>query len=251
MTRRTGVQPARARRAGLPRRAAHAPVRDLHHAAHPRQGAEHQAQLRVALRGRRVARRSTALIQPRETTREGRRPERTVYEITAAGVDGARGLAGRAALDARARVHLARGRALADAGPAARRGRRACSTHAPSGCGCELRAVDADARSSRAMGLPELFVVESHVPEAHAAGRARRSSTELAARIRSDDARRHRPSGGACTSCAPRGMSFEEIIADPVGHLGEEARAAAARERLKHPRPVRQHRPGAITRAGP
>ena len=37
------------------------------------------------------------LITPRETTREGRRPERTVYEITAAGVDRVRGLAGRAA----------------------------------------------------------------------------------------------------------------------------------------------------------
>ena len=32
-----------------------APVRDLHDAAHPRQGAEHQAQLRLAVLGRRVA----------------------------------------------------------------------------------------------------------------------------------------------------------------------------------------------------
>ena len=31
--------------------------------------------------------------------------------------------------------------------------------------------------------------------------------------------------GGGCTSCAHQGMTFEEIMADPVGHLGEEARA--------------------------
>ena len=44
------------------------------------------------------------LIEPRETVREGRRPERTVYAITEAGVERARGLARRAAVHAGARV---------------------------------------------------------------------------------------------------------------------------------------------------
>ena len=70
------------------------------------------------------------LITSRATTREGRRPERTVYEITEAGAERVRGLARRAAVHAGARVHLAGGRAVADGRAAAGRGgpaaRRPC-----------------------------------------------------------------------------------------------------------------------------
>ena len=40
------------------------------------------------------------------------------------------------------------------------------------------------------------------------------------------------------------GTSFEEIMADPVGHLGEEGAALQSRSDAENPWPVRQHRQG-------
>ena len=53
-------------------------------AAPPQQGGEHQAQLRLAVRRGRVAGKK-GLVHAGETRREGNRPERTIYELTAAG----------------------------------------------------------------------------------------------------------------------------------------------------------------------
>ena len=69
MTRRRVSNPLALAVPGLPHREAHAPLRDLHDAAHPRQGEEHQAQLRLALRRRRVAAEARADRRPRDHPR--------------------------------------------------------------------------------------------------------------------------------------------------------------------------------------
>ena len=186
-----GVEPAGSRRAGLPHRAADAPVRDLDDAAHPRQGAEHQAQLRLALRGRRVAAEARADHGAGDDP-GGTAPRAHRLRDHRGRGRGVRGLAGRAALDAGAGVHLARGRPVADAGPAAGRGRPGCSTSGPTGCGCELRAAGRRARRSAAELRPARPVRSSRA----ATGRpcsppSSSSSTELAAEHPLRQLRRH------------------------------------------------------------
>ena len=95
-------------------------------------------------------------LQKHGLIRRARRPARAAgpsarsTRSPQAGVDGVRGLARRTAVDAGARVHLARGRAVADARPAARRGRAGCSTTAPSGCASSCaRSTPADAVARR------------------------------------------------------------------------------------------------------
>ena len=94
------------------------------------------------------------LITSRETTREGRRPERTVYEITAAGVGRVRGLAGRADLHPGARLHLARGRPVAHARVCRRTRWRACSRTARSRCASRSAGSTRPSRSPPRSGCP-------------------------------------------------------------------------------------------------
>ena len=162
------------------------------------------------------------LITARETTREGRRPERTVYEITAAGVDEFEDwLAELLSTPARDFTSLEAGLSLMPGLPPDEVARllddRAVRLRS------EVRAVDAELAESAAMHLPELFVVEStyrrHMLQAELA-----FVTELAESIRSSAfpgtktwRRLHELVAG--------GTSFEEISADPVGYLGEEGAA--------------------------
>ena len=162
------------------------------------------------------------LVAARETTREGRRPERTVYEITRAGVEEFEDwLAELLSTPVRDFTSLEAGLSLMPGLPPDEVARllddRCVKLRS------ELRALDAELAEAAAMRLPELFVVEStyrrHMLQAELA-----FVTDLAETIRSSAfpgtktwRRLHELIAG--------GMSFEEILADPVGHLGEEAAA--------------------------
>ena len=145
------------------------------------------------------------LIAARETTRDGRRPGAHGLRDHRGRLRGVRGLAGRAAVDAGPRLHLARGRALADAGAAARRGRRGCSTQRAA----KLRMRAAGARRRRSAYARELGAARhSSRREPRTGGACCQAELDFVHRL----AERHplrtrsaaRPSGGACTSCAPR-----------------------------------------------
>src|SRR5918912_1431670 len=100
------------------------------------------------------------LISSRETTREGRRPERTVYEITESGVTEFEDwLAELLSTPVRDFTSLEAGLSLMPTLPPDEVARlldeRALKLRS------ELRALDATLAESEAMGLPELFLVES------------------------------------------------------------------------------------------
>ncbi len=159
------------------------------------------------------------LIAVRETTRDGRRPERTVYEITAAGYEEFEDwLAELLSTPVRDFTSLEAGLSLMPTLPPDEVARllddRAVKLRS------ELRAMDAELAEAEAMHLPALFVVEStyrrHMLQAELG-----FVTELAEGIRTASfpgtktwRKLHELVAG--------GTSFEEIMADPVGHLGEE-----------------------------
>jgi len=162
------------------------------------------------------------LITARETTRDGRRPERTVYEITGAGVEEFEDwLAELLSTPVRDFTSLEAGLSLMPGLPPDEVARLLEDR-----CGrlrSELRAMDAELAEAAAMHLPELFVIEStyrrHMLQAELA-----FVTELAQGIRSSAfpgtktwRRLHELVSG--------GTSFEEIMADPIGHLGDEGAA--------------------------
>ena len=162
------------------------------------------------------------LITARETSRDGRRPERTVYEITAAGVEEFEDwLAELLSTPVRDFTSLEAGLSLMPGLPPDEVARllddRSVKLRS------ELRAIDAELAEAEHLHLPALFVVESsyrgHMLRAELA-----FVTELAQGIRSSAfpgtktwRRLHELVAG--------GTSFEEIMADPVRYLGEEGRA--------------------------
>jgi len=162
------------------------------------------------------------LITARETTREGRRPERTVYEITRAGVDEFEDwLAELLSTPAHDYTSLEAGLSLMPGLPpdeVARLLEDRCVR-----LRSELRAVDAELAEAAEMKLPELFVVEStyrrHMLQAELG-----FVTELAGNIRSS-AFPGTKTWRRLHELVTGGTSFEEIMADPVGYLGEEGAA--------------------------
>src|SRR3954449_10453090 len=162
------------------------------------------------------------LITARETTREGRRPERTVYEITAAGQDEFEDwLAELLSTPVRDFTSLEAGLALMPGLPpdevARLLGERAGRLQ------MEIGALDASFAFAAEHKIPDLFLVE---------GRFRRTMltaeldfvTRLAEDIRSG------AFGGTAGwrrmhELRAEGISFEEVLRDPVTHLGEEGRA--------------------------
>lgn len=160
------------------------------------------------------------LIRARETTREGRRPERTVYEITQAGIAECEDwLAELLSMPVRDFTSLEAGLSLMpllEPDEVARlldgRAER---------LRIELRAIDAGHAEADALGLPELFVVESLYRRAILMAELD-FITSLTGRIRSNDfggttawRRMHELRG--------EGVSFGDVAADPVRYLGEEA----------------------------
>jgi len=161
-----------------------------------------------------------ALITTRETIREGRRPERTIYEITP---DGAAEfedwLAELLSTPVREFTSLEAGLSLIGGLPpdeVARLLEQRCER-----LRMELRALEAQHEVGTEMGLPEVFVVEGHYR--HAMLKAELDFViGVARRIRTAEfggtkmwARMH--------ELQAEGVSMEMIGNDPVHYLGEEA----------------------------
>jgi DNA-binding PadR family transcriptional regulator len=161
------------------------------------------------------------LITTRETTREGRRPERTVYEITPQGrAEFEDWLAELLSTPVREFTSLEAGLSLMPGLPpdeVARLLDQRCDA-----LRIELRGMEAAGEVAAEMGLPEIFAVESHYRHAMLTAELA-FVTDLVKRIRTEEL-----AGTAVWrrmhELFAEGMTFEQILADPVGHLGEEAR---------------------------
>jgi DNA-binding PadR family transcriptional regulator len=165
--------------------------------------------------------RKHGLIEAQESTRAGRRPERTVYAITPAGRDEFEDwLAELLSTPTREHLSLEAGLALMAGLPpdvvTRLLGNRADRLKV------ELRSLDAMHEQARGMGITDLFLVE---------GMFRREmlAAELAFVERLvDDLRTGRMPGvkgwARVHELRAQGVALEDILADPVKHLGEEGR---------------------------
>jgi len=159
------------------------------------------------------------LIASRETSREGRRPERTVYEITTAGVTEFEDwLAELLSTPVRDFTSLEAGLSLMP-GLAPDEVARLLDDRAEK-LRIELRAIDAALAFA---ALPDLFLVESLY---------RRSMLNAELDFVGTLAKDIRSSAFSGTKVWRRihelraeGLSFEEILGDPVSYVGEEGRA--------------------------
>ena len=162
-----------------------------------------------------------ALIRPRETTHDGKRPERTVYEITPAGTQEFEDwLAELLSTPARDFTSLEAGLSLMPGLPPDEVAR--LLTERAERLRTELRALDASLAAWAEMGLADIFLVEVHYRRSMLTAELEFVAT-LANDIRSSSF------AGTKTwrlihELRETGISFEEILSDPVGHLGEEGR---------------------------
>ncbi|MGZ4637959.1 MAG: PadR family transcriptional regulator [Actinomycetes bacterium] len=165
------------------------------------------------------------LIAPQETLRDSRRPERTVYTITEAGrAEFEDWLAELLSQPVKEFTSLEAGLSLMLGLPpdevARLLGERADRLQ------IELRKIDAMHDVATERGLPSIFLIESGFRRAMLAAELD-FVTQLTSDIRSGNL-----SGTHLWSriheLLAEGLSFEQIFADPVGHLGEEARVLAA-----------------------
>jgi DNA-binding PadR family transcriptional regulator len=164
------------------------------------------------------------LITARETTREGRRPERTVYEITPAGQDEFEDwLAELLSTPVRDFTSLEAGLSLMPGLPPDEVARLLAER--ADRLRIELRSLEGMFAETAEMGLPELVLVESRYRE-----HMLKSELDFVSRLARDIRAGTFPGTKIWSrihELRSEGMSFEEIFADPVGHLGEEARALA------------------------
>jgi DNA-binding PadR family transcriptional regulator len=161
------------------------------------------------------------LITARETTRAGRRPERTVYEITEAGVtEFEEWLADLLSTPVREYTSLEAGLSLMPGLPpddvAGLLNQRALRLRS------ELHTLDALHQEAARAGVPDLFLIE---------GRYRQAVLEAELAFVTDVARGIQDGSlpGVKTwrrihELRASGTAFEEILADPVRYLGEEGR---------------------------
>jgi DNA-binding PadR family transcriptional regulator len=164
------------------------------------------------------------LIAARETARAGRRPERTVYEITPAGTaEFEDWLAELLSTPVREFTSLEAGLSLMPGLPPddvarllARRAER---------LRVELRTLDAAHAESAELKLPELFLVESRFREAMLRAELDYLSG-LAAAIQ-DGSLSGVGVWRRIHELRAEGVTWEEITADPVRYLGEEGRLLA------------------------
>ena len=162
------------------------------------------------------------LISAREITRDGRRPERTVYEITGAGVEEFEDwLAELLSTPVRDFTSLEAGLSLMP-GPATGRG-RAVARGIGSGQARRRAACSWTPRLAEGGGHAAAGAVRRGEP--HTAGSC--SQAELAFVTEAGRGDPHPPFPGTKTwrklhELVAGGTSFEEIMADPVSHLGEE-----------------------------
>jgi DNA-binding PadR family transcriptional regulator len=164
------------------------------------------------------------LIRAQETTREGRRPERTVYAITESGLtEMEEWLADLLATPTREYTSLEAGLSLAGALPpddvAALLDKRTLALR------LELTALEKAGEIGDELGLPEVFSIESRYR--HALLQAELDFVgDLVSRIRNGTL------GGAklwrrMHELRSAGVGYDQMMSDPVGYLGEEAAALA------------------------
>lgn len=165
------------------------------------------------------------LIEAQETTREGRRPERTVYAITPAGVEEFEDwLAELLSTPVKEYLAFEAGLSLAAALPPDEVAR--LLDHRAERLRIEIRSMEAMHDVARERNLPELFLVESLYRLAMLAAELD-FVTKLVRDIRSGTL------GGAHVwrhmhELIGNGITMAEISADPVRYLGEEAAALLA-----------------------
>ena len=168
---------------------------------------------------------AAGLIRPRETVRDGKRPERTVYEITDAGHDEHEDwLSSLLGEPVREYHPLEAGLALLgglppDAVPGLLE-ERVLKLRV------ELASVAESFRISDELGVPEIFVVETQFREAMLRAELEFTAA-LAARIRTGEV------GGLSGwrrihELLGEGVAFDEIMRDPIAHLGEDGVPLAA-----------------------
>ena len=161
------------------------------------------------------------LITARETTREGRRPERTVYEITPAGRDEFEDwLAELLSTPARDFTSLEAGLSLMPGLPPDEVARLLAERAGK--LQMEIGGLDARLAYSAEQKLPDVFLVESYFRRAMLS-----AELDFVSRLAEDI--RSGAFGGTAVwrrmhELVAEGMSFEEVLRDPVAHLGEEAR---------------------------
>jgi DNA-binding PadR family transcriptional regulator len=161
------------------------------------------------------------LITARETSREGRRPERTIYEITEAGTaEFEDWLAELLSTPVREFNSLEAGLSLMPGLPpddvVMLISRRAYALRAELG---GLEAMHAQANED---GVPELFLVESRFR-----GALLRAEMDFVTRLSKQIQDGSYPGVKVWRrlhELRAEGVSFEQIAADPVGYLGEEGR---------------------------
>ena len=160
------------------------------------------------------------LIRARETTREGRRPERTVYEITDAGeIECEDWLAELIPVPVREFTSLEAGLSLLpllEPNEAAR-----LLDERAERLRIDQRGIDAAHAEAKSMQLPELFLIESVFRRTMLAAELEFVTT-LARDIRSG-AFKGTDWWQRIHDLRAVGIGFEELAQDPVTHLGEEA----------------------------
>jgi DNA-binding PadR family transcriptional regulator len=161
------------------------------------------------------------LIRERETVREGRRPERTVYEITQAGADEHDDwLAELLSTPVREFTSLEAGLSLM-AGLPPDEVARLLQERAER-LRMQLRTLESTHSVAIESGVPELFLIEGRFRE-----RMLEAELDFVAGLSRQIAGGELPGTGAWRrlhELRAAGMTFEEIVQDPVRHLGEEAR---------------------------
>jgi DNA-binding PadR family transcriptional regulator len=161
------------------------------------------------------------LIEPRETVREGRRPERTVYAITPAGVEEFEDwLAELLSNPTKDYTSLEAGLSFVAGLPPSevvRLLRQRVSLLAMA-----IAGVDAE-REVAARYVPDLFMVEEDFRRAMLV--AEREFVERLADHIESNALDGVKGWRRVHELLAEGMTYEEILADPIKHLGEEARS--------------------------
>jgi DNA-binding PadR family transcriptional regulator len=162
------------------------------------------------------------LIRRVETTREGRRPERTVYEITEAGrTECEDWLAELLAAPVREFTSLEAGLSMMALLPPDEVAR--LLEDRTERLRMSLRTLDASHAVAKDMAVPELFLIESYYRRAIVTAELEFVST-LARDIRSN-AFAGTEQWRTVHELLSTGMSFEEIVSDPAAFFAEEGRA--------------------------
>jgi DNA-binding PadR family transcriptional regulator len=163
-----------------------------------------------------------ALVRARETSREGRRPERTVYEITPAGLEEFEDwLAELLSTPVRDFTSLEAGLSLMPGLPPAEVARLLAERAEK--LRTELRVLDAMFAEAAELKLPEIFAVESRFRRAMLA-----AELDFVTSLSADIAAGTFQGTGLWQrmhELRDEGVPWERVLADPVSYLGEEAAA--------------------------